>query len=135
MLYLAALMEAMDSTYSKKERLKSKKLIEQMFKEGRSVSVYPLRLVYLKTTFTDNVILKAGVSVSKRHFKNAVDRNKIKRLLREAYRLNKPLYFNNFSTHCAFMILYIGSEKPTFKQIDIKMKLLLDKFHKDISKK
>ncbi|TJY34807.1 ribonuclease P protein component [Pontimicrobium aquaticum] len=125
----------MDSTYSKKERLKSKKLIEQMFKEGCSVSVYPLRLVYLKTTFTDNVIIKAGVSVSKRHFKNAVDRNKIKRLLRESYRLNKPLYFNNFSTHCAFMILYIGNEKPTFKQIDIKMKLLLDKFHKDICKK
>lgn len=123
----------MNTTYSRKEKLKSKKLIEKMFSEGCSVPVYPLRLVYIKTTFNDDVIIKTGVSVSKRHFKNAVDRNRIKRLIREAYRLNKPMYFNNFSTQCAFMILYIGNEKPTFEQIDRKMKLLLNKVYEKIS--
>lgn len=124
----------MDTTYSRKDKLKSKKLIEKMFEEGHSISVFPLRLVYLKTVFIDGVAIKAGVSVSKRHFKSAVDRNNIKRLIREAYRLNKPIYFNNFSTQCAFMILYIGSEKPTLKQIENKMNLLFDKFHEDINK-
>ena len=54
--------------------------------------------------------------------------------MREAYRLNKPLYFNNFSTQCAFMILYIGNEKPTLKQIEAKMNLLFEKFHDDFNK-
>jgi len=123
----------MDTSYSKKEKLKSKKLIELLFVEGQSVSVYPLRLVYLKTAFSDGVNIKTGVSVSKRHFKSAIDRNRIKRLLREAYRLNKPLYFNNFSTQCAFMILYIGSEKPTFEEVNKAMKQLLEKVIKKVS--
>ena len=129
------LMVEMNTTYSRKEKLKSKKLINKMFQDGRSVSVFPLRLIYLKTIFDDGVNIKTGVSVSKRHFKTAVDRNLVKRLMREVYRINKPLYFNNFSTQCAFMILYIGNEKPKFEQIETKMKLLFDKFHKDISKK
>ena len=124
----------MDTSYSNKEKLKSKKLIEKMFVEGRSVSAFPLRLVYLETPFNDGVTIKTGVSVSKRHFKSAVDRNSIKRLMREAYRLNKPVYFNNFSTQCAFMILYIGNEKPTLKQIEAKMNLLFEKFHDDFNK-
>ena len=123
----------MDTSYSRKERLKSKKLIEKMFAEGRSISAYPLRLVYLETNFTDGVDIKTGVSVSKRYFKSAVDRNRIKRLLREAYRLNKPVYFNNFSTQCAFMILYIGNEKPTFEEVDKAMKQLLEKVLKKVS--
>jgi len=124
----------MDTSYSNKEKLKSKKLIEKMFVEGRSISAFPLRLVYLKTHFNDGVTIKTGVSVSKRHFKSAIDRNRIKRLMREAYRLNKPIYFNNFSTQCAFMILYIGNEKPTLKQIEAKMNLLFEKFHDAFNK-
>lgn len=123
----------MDTSYSNKEKLKSKKLIEKMFVEGQSVSVFPLRLVYLETNFVDGVTIKTGVSVSKRHFKSAVDRNRIKRLMREAYRLNKPIYFNNFSTQCAFMILYIGNEKPTFEEVDKAMKQLLEKVLKKVS--
>jgi ribonuclease P protein component len=117
-------------TYGKKEKLKSKKLIDQLFTEGQSVSAYPLRLVYLGTEFEEDVIAKTGVSVSKRYFKKAVDRNRIKRLLRESYRLNKPRYFNNITTQYAFMILYIGKEKPTFVQIETKMNSLFDKFLK-----
>lgn len=121
-------------TYPHKEKLKSEKLISQLFLEGKSVSAYPLRMVYLKTHFEENVNIKAGVSVSKRHFKKAVDRNRIKRLLREAYRLQKGSFFNNMTTQYAFMILYIGKEKPTYIEIDIKMKQLLQKFIENSSK-
>ncbi len=124
----------MTTSYPKKEKLKSKKLIEQLFSEGQSVSAFPLRLVYLQTTFEDNVMAKTGVSVSKRNFKTAVDRNRIKRLLREAYRLNKALYFNNITTQYAFMILYIGKDKPSLTQVESRMKHLFEKFSSKISK-
>lgn len=124
----------MSFTYNKKEKLKSKKLIDQLFTEGQSVSAYPLRLVYLATDFEDDVIAKTGVSVSKRNFKTAVDRNRIKRLLREAYRLNKATFFNNLTAQHAFMVLYIGKEKPTYTQVETKMKTLFDKFSSKVSK-
>jgi len=118
----------MNFKYSKKDKLKSKKLIEQLFTEGKAVTAYPLKLVYLKTEFTDGSLLKTGVSVSKRLHKTAVSRNKIKRLLREAYRLNKPLYFNNSSESYTFMILYLSKDGTTFDKLDHRMKLLFKKF-------
>ena len=118
----------MNFNYSKKEKLKSKKLIEQLFTEGKAITAYPLRLVYLKTKFEDDNLLKTGVSVSKRLHKTAVARNRIKRLLRETYRLNKPLYFNNSSTSYAFMILYLSKDGTTFDKLNDSMKLLFQKF-------
>jgi ribonuclease P protein component len=118
----------MNASYSHKEKLKSEKLISKLFLEGKSVSAYPLRMVYLKATFDEDIKVKAGVSVSKRNFKRAVDRNRIKRLLREAYRLQKGTFFNNMTTQYAFMILYIGKEKPTYLEVEAKMTQLLQKF-------
>ena len=124
----------MSFSYPQKEKLKSQKLIEQLFSEGKSISVYPLRMVYLKTEFQEeSVQFKTGVSVSKRNFKNAVDRNRIKRLLREAYRLNKSAYFNNILSSYALMILYIGKDGTDFDSVDRKMKKLLDAFSKKVS--
>jgi len=125
----------MNFKYSKKDKLKSKKLIEQLFTEGKAITVYPLRLIYLKTEFEDNSILKTGVSVSKRLHKTAVARNNIKRLLREAYRLNKPLYFNNSSTSYAFMILYLSKDGITFDKTNRSMQLLFQKFIDKTSKR
>tara|TARA_B100000809_G_scaffold178771_2_gene176420 strand:- start:2763 stop:3140 length:378 start_codon:yes stop_codon:yes gene_type:complete len=123
----------MPFSYPKKEKLKSQKGIEQLFSEGKSVSAYPLRMVYLKSEFDDNTKFKTGVTVSKRNFKNAVDRNRIKRLLREAYRLNKAMYFNNISSCYTLMILYIGKDGTDFDSIDKKMKQLLEAFSKKVS--
>lgn len=124
----------MQFRYSKKDKLKSKKLIEQLFTEGKSVTAYPLKLVYLKTEYDDGYILKTGVSVSKRRHKTAVARNRIKRLLREAYRLNRPLYFNNSSASYAFMILYLSKDGTTFDEVNSKTKLLFEKFLNKTSK-
>ena len=127
------IIQYMRYTFPKKEKLKSKKLIEQLFSEGKSVTAFPLRLIYLKTPLNYDVKAQTGVSVSKRHFKRAVDRNRIKRLMREAYRLNKAYYFNNITAQYAFMILYIGKEKPKFIDVDSKTKLLFDKFLDKVS--
>lgn len=125
----------MSLSYPKKEKLKSQKLIEQLFSEGKSVSAFPLRMVYLKTEHEDDTVqFKTGVSVSKRNFKKAVDRIHIKRLLREAYRLNKSVYFNNILSSYALMILYIGKDGIDFDSVDTKMKELLDAFSKKVSK-
>ncbi|WP_250433570.1 ribonuclease P protein component [Hanstruepera flava] len=120
----------MRPTYSKKEKLKSKKLIDILFSEGKSVSSYPLRMVYLATELNSDSRLNVGVSVSKRHFKKAPDRNRIKRLMREAYRLNKTVIFNNITTQYALMILYIGNEKPKFSDVESATVKLFDKFIK-----
>lgn len=120
-------------SYSNKEKLKSEKLITKLFSEGQSVVAYPLRLVYLQTTHTDDVKLKTGVSVSKRNFKKAVDRNRIKRLLREAYRLNNSEYFNNITSSYALMILYISKDGTDFDSVNTKMNTLLKKFVEKIS--
>ena len=122
-------------SYSKREKLKSKKLIAQLFERGKSVSDFPLFLVYLETHFEDGSKIKAGVSVSKKKFRNAVDRNRIKRLLREVYRLEKHTHFNNITTQYAFMILYIGSENPSFEKVSIKMRNLFGLFLDKVSKK
>ncbi|WP_353777149.1 ribonuclease P protein component [Winogradskyella sp. 3972H.M.0a.05] len=118
----------MDASFPKKEKLKSKILIDLLFKEGQSVSAFPLKLIYLQTTHDDEAVIKTGVSVSKRYFKNAVDRNRIKRLMREAYRLNKADFFNNSSTSYAFMILYLSKDGTTFEALNAKMKQLFEKF-------
>lgn len=124
----------MKFTFKKKDKLKSQKLIEKLFDEGKSVTVFPLRMLYLKTIHEDGTIIKTGVSVSKRNFKKAVDRNRIKRLLREAFRLNKPEYFNNITTSYALMILYIGRDQTDFDTINSNIKILLSSFIEKISK-
>lgn len=115
-------------SFGKMEKLKSKTLIGQLFSEGRNLSVFPLKLIYLKVD-KQEMPIKAAVTVSKKNFKNAVHRNRIKRLLRESYRLNKGMVFNNTQENFAFLFLYLGKEMPAFKDVESKMKLLLEKFN------
>ncbi len=125
----------MKATFCKNERLKSKKEIEVLFSEGKTISSYPVRLVYRKTNFEDDIAIKTAVSVSKRHFKKAVSRNRIKRLLRESYRKNKYLVPN--TTHqFTFMFLYSGKEMPEYGLLASKVKGILLKFvEKEITPK
>lgn len=118
----------MKETFGSKEKLKSKKEIELLFSEGKSISQYPIRLVYRPSFFNDEVSFKVAVSVSKRNFKKAVDRNRIKRLLREAYRKNKLITIRNNTKQFSFMFLYTGKEMPDYEFISSKMTKLLKKF-------
>jgi ribonuclease P protein component len=115
-------------TYPKSERLKSKTTIDLLFTAGKSVSKYPLRLVYVPVDLPDAEPIKMGVSVSKKYFKKAVDRNYFKRVLRETYRQNKQLLILAGEQRYAFMFFYQSSDKLSFAEIDEKTIQLFQKF-------
>ena len=121
----------MQNTYKKEEKLKKRKLIAQLFAEGGSISEFPIKLVYLALNHDSPYKVQAGVSVSKRNFKRAVDRNKIKRLLREVYRKNKHLIYESEHTKKhIFMFIYVGKKELEYKILEEKMIALLNKFLK-----
>jgi ribonuclease P protein component len=115
-------------TYPKSERLKSKTTIDLLFTAGKSVSKYPLRLVYVPVDLPDEEPIKLGVSVSKKYFKKAVDRNYFKRVLRETYRQNKHLLTLAGEQRYAFMFFYQTSDKLSFAEIEEKTIQLFQKF-------
>ncbi len=117
-------------SFPKKEKLKSKKHIEALFGTGSSVNNYPLKLIYLKTDFADGSAAKTMVVVPKKNIKSAVKRNRVKRLLREAYRLNRQDTFNNIEGSFALAILYLGKEMPDYPLIANKMVRVFQKFLK-----
>jgi ribonuclease P protein component len=118
----------MNCTYPKNERLKSKITIGLLFSEGKSVSKYPLRLVYYEGSLGDKEPIKMGVSVSKKYFKKAVDRNYFKRVLRETYRLNKHLLLNHIDKPHAFMLFYQSKDRLSYDEINTKTIQLFEKF-------
>lgn len=125
-------------TYNKNEKLKSRKLIEALFKNGKSLSAAPLKIIYMQPAEALDFPIKAGVSVSSKNFKKAVQRNRIKRLMREAYRLNKlPLHEvvlkNN--KQLALFILYTGKTLPEFILLQQKMIALVDILIKTLDEK
>ena len=122
----------MDAKYPKTEKLKSKKTIDSLFSQGQSVSKYPLRLVFAPLPDSDQK-LKIGVSVSKKHFKKAVDRNYFKRVLRETYRLNKALLLENLEQPHAVMFFYQTKERLSYEEINAKTIQLFEKFAKTMA--
>ena len=119
----------MQFTYPKKEKLKSKTTINLLFSEGNSVSKFPLRLVYVENKEPNAELMKMGVSVSKKYFKKAVDRNYFKRVLRETYRLNKHLLIDNLEKPYAFMFFYQTKERLSYQEIEEKTIQLFQKFN------
>jgi len=117
-------------TYNKIEKLKSRTTIDLMFTEGKSVSKYPLRLVYvpIDEKYADGSPLKMGVSVSKKYFKKAHDRNYFKRVLREVYRHHKHIIIDKLDKPYAFMFFYQTKDRLSFEEINTKCILLFEKF-------
>jgi ribonuclease P protein component len=113
---------------AKEERLRSYKLIQKLFSEGRSFFEYPFKVVFIEIDPTGKMPARFPVqclfSVSKRNFKKAVDRNKIKRLTREAYRMNKLPLYENLRIHdknVALALVYTGKQIPKFTGLEAKI--------------
>lgn len=106
--------------YPAEEKLKKKNEITVLFEKGKWKNCENLRIIVLKShpeILTDHV--KIGVSVSKRYFKKAVHRNRIKRLLRECYRLHKDLFKEAFGEKTIAMLFWVSPELPQkFQQVE-----------------
>jgi ribonuclease P protein component len=130
-------------TLGKEERLKSRKAIEHLFKEGRSFSVFPFRVLYILARDHPSLVnnrpsatssrVQAGFTVSSRHFKKAVDRNRVKRLMREAYRLQKnelQLLPELNKNSLKLFFIYVGKELPEYEWVYEKTAIVLKRLIK-----
>src|ERR1044071_4741839 len=123
-------------TLGKTERIKSRKLIEQLFKEGRSFVLYPYRVYYKMNPAAANSYLQFGIGVGSKNFKKAVDRNRIKRVTREAYRLQKnelQEQLKEKKLQLNIFLIYTDKELPVFNTIKEKLQVILNRFMKMIN--
>lgn len=112
--------------YPKSEKLKSKSEIDLLFKKGKWISSGSVRLIVLKSN-ADFSNTKVGVSVSKKFFKSAVDRNRLKRLLREYYRHNKSLFVELFGEKASIMLFWVSRNMPDkYQSIEQELNTLLN---------
>lgn len=117
-------------TLSKEERICSKKLINELFTgNGRSMTAFPLRVVFMRRTIVDDQPRAAMlVSVPKRYFKHAVDRNRVKRQVREAFRRNKSIITQNLTDDheaVAMAFVWLTNEKYPSSEVENRMVRLL----------
>lgn len=130
-----------ENTLGKAEKLKSRKQIETLFAEGKGFTAFPVKVVYLvrqndgQELYSDSAAIQVGVSASTRHFKHAVDRNRIKRLLREAYRQQKhelaALALQKGISLSVFFI-YLDKTLPTYDLLFDKMRYCLKRLRKTV---
>lgn len=124
-------------TLSKEERICSKKLINELFTgNGRSMTAFPLRVVFMKRTIVDDQPRAAMlVSVPKRHFKHAVDRNRVKRQVREAFRRNKSIITQNLTDDheaVAMAFVWLTDEKFPSSEVENRMVRLLTRISESL---
>ena len=118
-------------TYKKTDKLKSRKQTQHLFSTGQAINVFPIRLIYtiepIESTAANlslTSILQAGVGAPSRTFRKAVQRNRVKRLLREAYRLEKP----NFISQAALdnkrvNLFFLYTDALVLTQVEIQGKV------------
>ncbi len=120
-------------TYKKQDKLKSRKQTQHLFSKGQSINAFPIKLIYTieimepdasKGMTESNGILQAGVGAPSRTFRKAVQRNRVKRLLREAYRLEKPNFMGQVSlTNKRLNLFFLYTDVVVLTQLEIQHKL------------
>lgn len=125
--------KAIMPTFARQERLKSQKAIGSLFKGGNSYVAYPLRIVWKEAPPHLAAMSRAQVvvSVPKRNFKTAVQRNRLKRQIREAYRLQKEAFYQKLEVadlHISLMISYIAKEPLLYTDIAGGVNKMIRKF-------
>ncbi|MBL7814008.1 MAG: ribonuclease P protein component [Saprospiraceae bacterium] len=136
----------MNFHFRRNERLKSEKIISLLFKKGRSFSCYPLRLVYtqidplsISQHLAESAPIQFSLSVSKKKFKHAVDRNLLRRRIREAYRLQKHELYAFMQENAklaekkyAFMVIYTAQESLSYLDIEKGIRKMIAKFKQEV---
>lgn len=123
--------------FRKTERLISQKEIDFLFTNGHSLFIHPFRIVWtIRETTPSHLPAAVAISVPKKRFKRAVDRNRIKRLIREAYRLNKGLFYDSLPEGLGvvnLMFIYSASEILPYSQISHKITIVLKRLSLEIN--
>ncbi|MBK6952453.1 MAG: ribonuclease P protein component [Crocinitomicaceae bacterium] len=115
-------------TFRKSERLCSRTVIDEIFSKGKELRKFPYLLKYIYSTEVAVNPVQIVVSVPKKRAKSAVDRNRLRRQIKEAYRLNKDelqLYFQNNKCSIVIFLIYTGKEKEVYTLLEEKLKVIL----------
>lgn len=124
--------------FSKSQRLCSRKVIESVFETGNVINQSPLRLFWKESPPEEKVLLKIAISVPKKFFKKSVDRNKIKRQLREAWRLNNHKILPEIESSgkkFSVIIVYSSKQQLTYHETEAKIIVTLQRFAKEACKR
>ncbi|NBB88495.1 MAG: ribonuclease P protein component [Bacteroidetes bacterium] len=120
----------MNNKYPKEEKLKGRKEISELFARGESLFFYPIKWIYLEKDAVRVPTVRMGVSVPRRLWKRAVDRNRIKRKLREVYRLNKSklVYTLSNKGHLNGMLVFVGREDVAYSELEFAFQNIVNQW-------
>lgn len=132
-------MQIEKQTFRKEERLKSRKIIKSLFESGKIIHQYPFKVLYIIEKAHDNKYpAQIGISVSKRNFKKATERNYIKRKIRESYRQNKHSLYELLKIcdqKLYFFVIYTTKNNLNFSELDIEFNALIQKIKEKLNQK
>ncbi|MCW3071876.1 MAG: hypothetical protein JWO44_1766 [Bacteroidetes bacterium] len=121
-------------TFTKSERLCSKVIIDKVFETGRIITGPSFKLIWLEAAEKEEQPAQVVITVPKRNFKKAVDRNLLKRRIREAYRKNKGSLYEKISPKSIYMVLlYTGRNIAEYKEVEEKIIKLLQRLTAEIN--